>query len=319
MNFQTTFKPAVNISAPNLTVQFRFDAGWGVAATTADITPFNYGTKSAIPTVWDATARTLQIPTTDGAFTTETFDAANDNSIVLTGVIQPPSIAGTYLLEVIIYNAAGKTTSDIDSHQTWTVEVIGSAFTSFSWEYYSVDVNQKTIYNVSFVPSLTIPTSSPSSDVSVEFGYIDLIFMTVNADGTPRWASDLGTGQVTGTTLPCRNTSGFVVTTGLTNIVCKLYTDATSPYIRIAGFQAITAATSCSLLIANVGTMAYGGVTENLQLISKTITAGIASPINDTLAAYTGYTSYDDLSVAVPTWNGRSPAEYGGGDGKNIA
>ena len=107
--------------------------------------------------------------------------------------------------------------------------------------------------------------------------------------------------------------------TGLTNIVCTIFTDATSPYIRLAGFDAITAATTCRLMIADIGTMVYGGVTENLTIRSLTTTAGIASPINESSAAYTGYTSYDDFSVAVPTWNGRSPAEYGGGDGKNIA
>lgn len=142
--------------------------------------------------------------------------------------------------------------------------------------------------------------------------------MTFNTDLTARWATDIGTGKSSGDPVPCRGITGITPLSGSTNILCRVYTDATSPYIRVTNFETISAGTSVRLMIADVGTMVYGGVQEEILLSSRSITARIESPINETNA--TGPTaSYDDLTITLPTFNGRSPAEYGGGDGKNIA
>jgi hypothetical protein len=59
-----------------------------------------------------------------------------------------------------------------------------------------------TVYEIDFTPALAVVASQVPASIQQAWGSIDIIFPTMNSDGTLRWAVDLSTGKTTDAIIP---------------------------------------------------------------------------------------------------------------------
>jgi len=86
-----------------------------------------------------------------------------------------PSTPGIYTIKFIVTDGTNS-----DEAVTKQVTVIAPTMTG-SIKAYSVDVGQKTGYEISFTTTVEVPESTVPSSLSTYWGTIDVFFPTVNS------------------------------------------------------------------------------------------------------------------------------------------
>jgi hypothetical protein len=219
-----------------------------------------------------------------------------------------PSSAGTYEVEVQFNDGTNIVHSFLHEVVITAASMTGTA------KAYSNNVEQKTVYELTFTPTISVPTSSIPSNISSTWGQLNIRFPTA----TNYWQLDLGTGKATGDTVTCKGITN--ITAVSSNLTCKLTLGAARgttdyAYVSVTGFNALPSGTAVTLHLAGLQHVDTGGLSPTVTVEAVSNTQRIL--VQSNLATYTlPKTSYDDNSVSVPITNGRSPSPDG--DGKNV-
>lgn len=116
-----------------------------------------------------------------------------------------PATAGIYPIEFII-----KKTSDssIAYHQTLSITISPADLVSASVTQVSRDISRPTVFMFKFQTSESIPSGATPYSFTNPTSFITIEFETTGACAN-LFATDLGTGLVTGSLLPCYGISNI--------------------------------------------------------------------------------------------------------------
>lgn len=156
-----------------------------------------------------------------------TFASGTENYVSLNGILTTPTTNnGTYLFDVTSYQA----TTIIES---WTapLTITAAPFTSPSATSLVIGAGLRTVLTFTYTASVNIDAGVPQTTTNTTKGVLEFEFSGV--------ANDLGTGQSSRASIPCKPQSAAITPTSGT-LNCYLIPGA-NPVIRVDNFPAISA------------------------------------------------------------------------------
>jgi len=253
-----TITPSIDIP-PSGYISIKIPSAFTVSSPTASACLVDIsGTHSQTCTSPTANTILVQLPVTT------TYYLGVQNTLTLTGIVQNPSLNGTFLFDINTYYTDGLTL--LDSFSDYVI-LSGALLTTASGYLIGSTVSQPTgyannIYSI-LVIKFTLQNNLPAANGMIQIAIY------------PPWDFDLGTGLSDNSMIPCQAISNIV------NIVCVLNIgNLNSPTtITITGFSTVTSGSAVEIHFPNLRNPLSSSAT-NFDIYLITITNRIYYVLN---------------------------------------